>query len=533
MRKLVLSVLLVTVLVVSLFAGCGGNNNQGTDAAPAPSSNNNQTSTPAAPAGEPPVDLVYYTPGDPRADYPTVEAAFNEYLLEKLNTTVTFEFSTWTDAMQKMQTKLTAGGADLMYAASWWGYPALARAQAFHELDDLLPQHIPTLYSMIDQGAWNAMRIDGNIYAIPNLWPEYVSLGISYREDLRAQFNLPKPDSFENMEALLMGYRENMPEQTLIVREHADAMSWSLAFTGMGALEMKYPWTIQAYGLAATHHDPSQVVNYWASDDFVEDMYTMKRWADAGFWSRGALSDTSLHETDTYGTGMTVALIGGQNPNKQVTYKVLFEETQPGWINEYIAYGEVTGAAFPAHPTQNCTVFPRSSGKTEQALKVVELVMTDPVAHALIHNGIEGLHYEMRDGFWVGLPEGENLNDYFPYEGNNTWNLRREEFMLLREADVYRNAFMERLDAVSLTTKYPRVNIGQGFAEDYESYEAERIALRGIMTEYLGPIQAGFVDNIEGSIADFLQRAENVGLSKIQDEWTKQWLAYCNEFGYV
>jgi putative aldouronate transport system substrate-binding protein len=95
-----------------------------------------------------------------------------------------------------------------------------------------------------------------------------------------------------------------------------------------------------------------------------------------------------------------------------------------------------------------------------------------------------------------------------------------------------RNQMFERMDAAAAKTKFPRINISQGFAEDYTEYQAERTAVSNVIRQYLAPIQAGFVDDVDGAIADFLQRAEAAGLQRCRDGWTAQWLAYCDEFGY-
>ena len=161
-------------------------------------------------------DLVFYVMGDAPVAEAEVEAAINEKLLEKLNATIDFRFSTWTDFQQKYNTELTTGGADLIYIAGWLNYGLLANSGAFEELERAF--WIRTaLNSRASSGenALNMCRVSGDLYAIPNNWPEYVPNGVMYREDLRAKFDLPKPDSIENLEAYFLGIQKNMPEQPI------------------------------------------------------------------------------------------------------------------------------------------------------------------------------------------------------------------------------------------------------------------------------------------------------------------------------
>ena len=39
------------------------------------------------------------------------------------------------------------------------------------------------------------------------------------------------------------------------------------------------------------------------------------------------------------------------------------------------------------------------------------------------------------------------------------------------------------------------------------------------------------MDDVDASIAEFLEKAEEAGLSKVREEYTKQWLAYVEEMG--
>ncbi len=136
-------------------------------------------------------NLVFYVMGDAPQDETVVEDAINAVLKEKFNATVDFQFSTWTDFSQKYNNQLTSGGADLIYIANWLNYGLLARAGAFLELDDLLNEYAPELRALAGEEMLNMCRVEGELYAVPALWPEYVPLGIKYREDLRAKYDLP------------------------------------------------------------------------------------------------------------------------------------------------------------------------------------------------------------------------------------------------------------------------------------------------------------------------------------------------------
>lgn len=55
--------------------------------------------------------------------------------------------------------------------------------------------------------------------------------------------------------------------------------------------------------------------------------------------------------------------------------------------------------------------------------------------------------------------------------------------------------------------------------------------MANVITQYLPPIQAGLVSDVDAEIDNLLEKAKVAGLDKIREEYTKQWLAYVEEHG--
>lgn len=531
-KKLTSLILLATM--VFALAACG-KKDDGAKNTPEPTKaaeNNNDgetpdTQEPAIDTSER-VDLVFYVMGDGPTDEAMVEEAINAILLEKVNATVDFQFSTWTDWMQKYNLQLTSGEADLIYVANWTNYGTLANSGAFLELDELLPTYGPNLVSVIDESLFNQTKIAGSIYAVPSNWPEYTSNGIKFREDLRVKYNLPVPDSLENLEAYLLGIKQNEPTQQLLGVTTQESTGLTVAFDAAWALNLKYAWVNAnglPYGLAADYNTPSTVYDYWKSPDFVEDMKLMKKWADLGFWSRSALSDPNNDEA--FDTGLIVAQVSGMNPNKHISSVTKFAQEKPDWQSGYYAYGETTGVLFPAAATQNATAVVRGSENPERAVMVLDLLYTDQELNNLVQAGIKGTHYDIdENGFY------QKLSENFLYENFNTWNLRNNDYKLKQESDVLLSEMSAKYAEIGDKNKYPNVNIYANFTENYEDYSVERSAVSDVMRQYLAPIQAGLVDDVEASIAEFLEKVDAAGLETCREAFKEQWAAYTEEYGY-
>ena len=530
--KKLLSLLLAGSMALSL-AACGGDTTTTTSSdSSSQSSESSSAETDDAGSSEADtserVDLVFYVMGDAPVDEQAVEDALNEKLLEKVNATVDFQFSTWTDFQTKYSLELTSGTADLIYIANWLNFGQLANSGAFLELNDLLDTYGSDLKALVGEDALNQCSVDGQIYAVPNAWPEYVSAGIKYREDLRAQYDLPVPDSLENVESYLLGIKENMPGQGILTVTTEESQGTQTAFDAAWILNFKYPWVTQNgldYGLAANYDTPQEVYDYWFSDDFVEDMKLMKKWADYGFWSKSALSDTN--DSEAFKTGLCVAEIAGQNPSKYITAVSDCEDGGQGWEAGYIAYGETTGVIYPGHAQQNGTAIVRGCENPERAMMVLQLLMCDEEINKIVQYGIEGTHYEIdENGLYV------NLSTDFGYEGFSTWNLRNGDIKLSSENDVLLNEMFDKLEAIGAETKWNNTDIYSGFVEDYEAYAAERTAVSQVMRQYLAPIQAGLVDDVDAAIEEFRTKVTEAGLETVRESYIEQWKAYCDSYGY-
>ncbi|WP_033168482.1 extracellular solute-binding protein [Clostridium sp. KNHs205] len=527
------SLLLILCLAISALVGCGKNNISDTAGTSTGKSENKGTdtgSTDETPAIDTSkrVDLVFYLMGDPPNDMLAVQDKINEKLLEKVNATVTFKFTSWTDWQTKYNMILSSGeDCDLIYTASWINYASLANSNAFTALDEILPVYAPELYSYIQEDVWNQMKINGNIYSVPSSKKEYTNGGIQYREDLREKYNLPKPDSFENLEAYLTGVKQNDPNQS-IMKPSVNTASFSYSFSATLALQAKYSWVKESptYGLAANYDTPSQLFDYWASDDFRNDMKTMKKWADLGFWSKSVLSDAN--DSDAFKNGQDICLVSGQNPAKYVG-SVNDAEMDPSYKIGYIPFAEINGVAYANHPTGNGTAIPTNSKNPERAAMVLNLLYMDKELNHLIQYGIEGTHYTIdADGLYV---DGEKHSEYGG-ESANSWNLRNPEHALATKNDEQLNVLFTELSGIAAKTKYPDIDIASGFVEDYNDYAAERAALATVMTEYLAPLQAGLVNDVDAAVDEFLKKADEAGLAKIQEAYTKQWVTYCEQYGY-
>lgn len=90
----------------------------------------------------------------------------------------------------------------------------------------------------------------------------------------------------------------------------------------------------------------------------------------------------------------------------------------------------------------------------------------------------------------------------------------------------------DKYSELGAKTKFPNVNIFDGFSGNYDSYNAERTAVSNVMQQYLAPLQAGLVDDVDAAVEEFRVKMKDAGIDKCREEYTRQWKAYCEEYGY-
>lgn len=526
-RKKPLAVLTAMLAVSLLAAGCGGSNGNNKEAAGSTDSGKNNTAaategstTATAEAGidtSKKVELQFYMLGDAPKDLPAIEAEVNKMAAAELNTTVKFNYTSWTDWDQKYKLLLSSGQAiDLIFTADWTQYASYAKRGAFLALDELLPKAAPELQKFVPESMWEDVKVDGKIYTVPATYKEYVTNGFVWREDLRKKYNLPQPKDLASYEAYMDGIRQNEPDMMPASLNSDIGNNLHYIYTELNKMVGALP-----YGMGVKYESPTEVYSYWGSDEQKEELKVMKRWQEKGFIPKNVLNIKDTMQ-DPITSGKAASMFG-DNPTRFNDMVMKISTTHPEWELGYYPFGKTTGYATPVHPVHNGFAIPKSSKNPDRALAFYEKLVLDKRYNQLTEYGIEGKNYTVEDGYYKLL--GTSQTNGFTREGMNGWAWRNPEYMLFDKGFDGVKAIFDELD------KIQKPDLFLGFAEDYSSYQAEKAALEQVEKQYLFPLEAGLVEDIDKGLETFMQKAKQAGLEKIQAEWTKQWNAYTAEKG--
>lgn len=249
-----------------------------------------------------------------------------------------------------------------------------------------------------------------------------------------------------------------------------------------------------------------------------------------GFWSRDVLGE--IPDVDSYNVGKTVLEASGTNPGKASGAQQQLKAVNPEWENGYATYAEIHGYAYHNTPMTDMMSVTYRSKNPERALMVLEKLLTDESYNKLIQYGIEGKHYNLLEGEVYEPILDADGNSGYGY-GDFAWSLVNDNFGFKSTDSGYYEDIINRLEKVRENTPFGAADIAGGFIEHSEEYQAEVAALGNVMMNYLAPLEAGLVDDVDEAIATFREKAKAAGIDKIHEKFKEQWAAYCEEYGYV
>lgn len=444
----------------------------------------------------------------------------NERLKEELNCTIDFTYAAGNDYRNNYALAITSGEKyDLMMAAAGWlDYQAYSMKHAFTDLTGLIPEYAPYLWENVPDSAWEAVTVDGSIYAVPNLKMSMTIPTFVYREDLRKKYDLPEIDSMEAVETYLQGIKDNEP--TLLPSNDYQCQvygaSWihNTKYIGIDEIHDKlYNFVYDP--------DTGEVLTVFDTPEYKDYMYKMKDWADRGFWPSSVLASTNWGVMEVL-NGAAAASFNEQLPNYNYhATQVEQEHGDEGWELGYYMYFEGNPDAFlDGTRTDNMVAVAATAEHPERALMVLDYIHQHEDLWDFLTYGMEGINYNLTEDGNVdvtNIAEGANF-DYFPSRLIENASLEKRKGNEWKDYDVMMQKINDRIQQ----------NPFDGFVLDKSEIEAEYTALFNVQSEYGYPLQAGLVNDVDSALEQYQQAAKAAGLDKVKEEVTRQakeWLA--------
>ena len=547
MKTRVLSITLVMCMLVAMLAGCGSKTTDSTGSTTTSStetttqttSGESSEATTSALEGLPEamdagVEIIatpemyaatdlsdeytvnMYLIGDTPNDWDKVLGLINDYL-KPFNTQLDVTFMSWSD-YGTMYTLVLAGGeqVDLIFTAPWCYMYTEAAKGSFYELsEEFIATYMPLTNKYQAPESWDETTIAGKTIAVSSNQAQPMGKIVAVRQDLMEKYGMTELKNWDDYKQYMLTIAEKETPESGIYALAASGDNnelWDVyrqqtnTFLALDSnyLDMMYEYT----GKLPTKDDIKLAYEFDSFRAYAKDM---KEMADAGCWSRGALTNT-VTDDDAFGNlqGASIAW------NASVfTYMEQAEGTEGVTC---MAYDLTTDNLVAAEAySNNDMAIATGSKNPERAAMVLDLIKCDSYLNSLILLGIEGEHYSIDDqGQYTEL---EKATEFPAMTVSASWAIKNgtlsEAGTPEREKVVY-DAWEERVQMNPTIT----------FVFDDSEITAYTASVNSILNDYVPMIELGLVDDVDATMDEMIQKCYDAGLQNVYDEFYAQYEAW-------
>lgn len=442
--------------------------------------------------------------------------------IPELNCTLRFEYISWGDERKQLNIAAASGEYDFIPGGVFSDYRSLASKNAFLDLNEYLyaVPDLVTHYSSYLEDALESCEINGGLYGIPqfSIGIKNISEGFFYREDLRKEWGLEPVTDLDTMEAYLYRAKEEeaYKNNPLITDNRIWTSLWLMLSEGK-YLEID---SIQETPfVVAKAETPSVLVNRMETPEFLEVVRYIRKWREDGILESNmlVLSDNEVER----GKNLMVADRKPCETNAPLwsvnsSYIMELWETHPEWEYGFFSYS-ANNLYWYKESLANASVISISS-KTkypEVAVRLLEKIHTDQRYYNLLKYGVEGIHYELREGkldysnisnnnrfSWT--PVTDDLMSYDTININEKWD--REILVPFNDwtMEITKQATVDPLEGLHLNLS----NVGR---------EVENVKLK-----YFQPILCGYQEDYEQALLEANEALYQAGFEEYLSNMQKQ-----------
>ena len=454
--------------------------------------------------------------GDTPTAWSDILAKTNEYL-EPFNTDIEVSFLSWSDYQQMYSLTLTGGQVDLIFTAPWCFMYTEAAKGSFYVLDtDFISKNMPLTNKYQAPESWDETTIAGQMIAVPSNQASPMGKIVAIRQDLADKYEISSLSNWDDY----MKYAKTIAE-----KETPESGIYALAAAGDNnelwdvyrqqdntflALDSDYFDLMYQYKKGELP-DASDIKLVYETDLFKEYAHDMKELADAGAWSRSALTNT-VTDDDAFGNlqGASIAW------NTSVfTYIEQAEQTEG-----------VVGAAYDLtkdnlvgceNYSNNDMAIAAGSADPARAAMVLDILKCDTYINHLWILGVEGEHYTINDA--GEYTETDKAGDFAAYAISASWAIKNGD---LKEAGGDPRAAEVTDSWEERVVSNPTVT----FVFDDSNVADYKAAVSTVLKDYVPMIELGLVDDVDATIDKMIKECYDSGLQNVLDEFDSQYEAW-------
>lgn len=466
-----LVVLLVTAL---LFTGCGKTSNE-----------------------DEVVTLTWYLPGTTLPAQDEVMKVFNEKLSDKYGMRLELAFIDYGNFDTKMQV-INAGREeyDLVYTSNWLNdYHKNVAMGSLLDITGLLDTHAPKLKASMPDYIWDAIKVDGKIYAAINWQIQAGASGLRMEKEYLDHLgvNYEQLKKIEDFEPIIKSYNEEKSKPANVPG------LWKTLMASYGLADVVSNSCPAA--IYCNEDGKPVVVNQYETPEYETYIRLRERWRKEGLTQSNLLTAEDIYKFEQkknllFNSNGTYKPGGDIEASQNLGYDVV----QIQMSNPMVATGNLLATM---------TGVNAASKHPEKAVEFLEVINSDKELYNLLSFGIEGKNYKKISDTKIEVIDAQSYNV-------SNW-------MIGSVANSYITGKLP--DTIwEDTKKYNEessISPLLGFNVDTSSFVAELSNCANVLSEYSDILDQGLV-NVDEKYPEFKKELKTAGVNKLVKELQKQ-----------
>lgn len=383
-KRIATTILALTVMLTMALSACSSKS-----ASPSPQTTSSVLPQPSSSPDLEPVNLVWYLRRSAPNNAESVVKKANELIKQKINATVDFKFVNPGDYDTKMQLVMSSGEVyDLAYT-SLARNPYLNNVNrgAYVAIDDLLAKYPDVKGKFVDE-LWDAVKVNGKTYGVPNRQIMSNQPGMWFKKDLVQKYNIDvtKIKSMSDLTAIFQMIKDKEPGVIPTRGGQAEMI-------GLFA-----PYIPQVEGLNIDTKTWTVMDPYTEIPAIYQDYQVMRDWYQKGFFPQDVA--TLKDEVPLLKSGKVFSRYGRQTPGGEALGLTTY-----GF--ETINFATNKPVISKTSVLSTITAISSTSKNPDRAMMLINLMNTDKELINLLSFGIEGQDYKkVSDNRIEPIPNG-------------------------------------------------------------------------------------------------------------------------------
>lgn len=520
----VLCCVLTVIMMLSVLAGCSNETPEETKSQETkPQGGSQESQDNQQPEEREHVELVWYTfTGKLTAGMePTLEAV-NEYLKEKLNTTIDWHFYKTSEYNESVTTIFNSGTYIdcLISGASRISFNQTAARNGFLALNDYIDEYLPQTKATLPQSAWDAYSKNGNIYAVPPIKDLATNFCFVFNTTMAADLGVTVPESFDSFSDLIPYLYEIKAARDAKYPEKA---SQPIVGDGLSTFESYYymePFIgstgLKNVLLAANVPGHKNIAGMGDGETVFCPFYTDEYLEYAKQMRQLVVDGIIPFDTETFDEDKVIEEAGELAGYMNIGLLYLDEDDSPYYKSKLVTSD--TAVLTTVGMQSGGFAIPAQSEHVERTLEVIELLNTDQYLATVIRFGPENVGWTDtdNDGVIELTPQNSDSSNRYWYNWYG-WNLGA--FTTSKVIPGVPANYGELVTELNQSAT-PGANLG--FVFDQEPVANEIAACNNVMSEYHKVLMTGQNDNVEELVNEFVAKLKANGMDKIVAECQTQ-----------